>query len=149
MDGHQTEGDRLRRLARASTLALAATEYADVPADVLAEVRAVCLGLPEVAENQAWAGTQWRIRKRTFAHVLTIDFAEGPVTVLTFRASGPELDALRGAGHPFFRPAWGADVVGMVLDAGVDWDEVTELVTESYCVLAPKKLADLVNRSTS
>jgi len=140
--------DRLGRLARASTLALDATEYADVPPDVVAELRSVCLGLPETAENQAWAGFQWRIRKRTFAHVLTVDFADGPVTVLTFRSSEPELDALRSAGHPFFRPAWGADVVGMVLDAGVDWDEVTELVTESYCTLAPKKLIELVNRST-
>jgi hypothetical protein len=24
----------------------------------------------------------------------------------------------------------------------VGWDEVTELLTESYCVLAPKKLVD-------
>ncbi len=28
----------------------------------------------------------------------------------------------------------------MVLDAGVDWDEVSELLTESYCALAPRKL---------
>ncbi|HZA75571.1 MAG TPA: MmcQ/YjbR family DNA-binding protein [Acidimicrobiales bacterium] len=145
----QPDEDRVGRLARASTLALNPTEYADVPPDVVAKLRSMCLGLPETAENQGWAGLQWRIRKRTFAHVLTVDFADGPITVLTFRSSGPELEALRSAGHPFFRPAWGTDVVGMVLDAGADWDEVTELVTESYCVLAPKKLADLVNRSTS
>jgi hypothetical protein len=36
----------------------------------------------------------------------------------------------------------------MVIDAGVDWDEVAELVTESYCVLAPKKLVELVDRAT-
>jgi hypothetical protein len=28
----------------------------------------------------------------------------------------------------------------MVLDDDTDWEEVRELVTESYCVLAPKKL---------
>jgi hypothetical protein len=28
-----------------------------------------------------------------------------------------------------------------VLDASTDWDEVGELLTESYCLLAPKKLA--------
>jgi hypothetical protein len=148
MEAHQPEEGRLRRLARASTLALSATEYADVPLEVVAELRSMCLGLPETVENQAWAGTQWRIRKRTFAHVLTVDFADGPVTVVTFRSSGPELDALRSAGHPFFRPAWGTNVVGMVLDAGVDWDEVTEFLTESYCILAPKKLVELVDRPT-
>lgn len=128
---------------------MSATEYADVPLEVVAELRSVCLGLPEVVENQAWAGTQWRIRKRTFAHVLTVDFADGPVTVVTFRSSGPELDALRSADHPFFRPAWGKDAVGRVLDAGANWDEVTELVVESYCILAPRKLVELVDRPTA
>ncbi|HEX6311378.1 MAG TPA: hypothetical protein VF152_07095 [Acidimicrobiia bacterium] len=36
----------------------------------------------------------------------------------------------------------------MIVDARVDWDEVAELVTESYCVLAPRKLVDLVDRPT-
>jgi predicted DNA-binding protein (MmcQ/YjbR family) len=148
MDLDQADEGRRRRLARASSLALGATEYADVPADVVAELRSVCLGLPEAAEKQAWAGTQWRIRDRMFAHVLAIDFADGPVTVVTFRSSGPELDALRRAGHPFFRPAWGANLVGMVLDTGVNWDEVTELLVESYCVLAPRKLVEQIDRPT-
>jgi hypothetical protein len=34
----------------------------------------------------------------------------------------------------------------MVLDGETDWDEVQEIVTESYCVLAPKKLVALVER---
>ena len=67
--------------------------------------------------------------------------------MLTFRSSGPELDALAAAGHPFFRPVWFPDIVGMVLDDDVDWDEVAELLTESYCVLAPKKLVELVDRT--
>ncbi len=146
MGVNQPEEDRLGRLARASSLALGATEYADVPSAVLAELRSVCLGLPETAEKQVWAGTQWRVRNRMFAHVLSVDFEDGPVTVMTFRSTGPELDALRGAGHRFFRTAWGANLVGMVLDAGVNWDEVTELVIESYCVLAPRKLVEQIDR---
>lgn len=138
--------DRAARLARASSLAVGASEYADVPPEVAAAVRSICAALPETAENEAWAGLQWRVRKRTFAHVLTVDFADGPVTVLTFRSSGPELDALRGAGHPFFRPAWGRDAVGMVLGADVDWAHVGELVTDSYCLVAPKKLVASVRR---
>jgi hypothetical protein len=39
-------------------------------------------------------------------------------------------------------------VVGIVFDVGVDWDEIAELLTESYCVLAPKKLVELVDRPT-
>lgn len=36
-----------------------------------------------------------------------------------------------------------------MLDGDTDWDEVGELVTESYCVLAPKKLVALVDRPAS
>lgn len=67
---------------------------------------------------------------------------------MTFRSSGPELDALSNAGHPFFVPVWWPDIVGMVLEPGVDWDEVAELLTESYCVLAQKKLVEMVDRRT-
>jgi len=132
-------------------------EQVEVPPEVLAALRATCLGLPEVAEEQAWVGTRWVVRKRTFAHVVAIDAgwppayaraldSDGPAVVLTFRSSGPELDALTAAGLPFFKPVWFPDIVGLVLDEGTDWDEVHELVTESYCLLAPQKLAARVDR---
>ena len=53
---------------------------------------------------------------------------------------------LRHAGHPYVYAGWGRDVVGLVLDGDTDWDEVTELLTESYCVLAPQKLVALLDR---
>jgi YjbR len=129
----------------------------DVPPEILGRLRPVCLSLPEAYEEPAWVGTRWRIRKRTFAHVLTVDpdhqvaYARAAATdqamcVLTFRSTGDEIDGLVTGGHPFFKPAWGADVVGLVLGDGVDWEEVAELLTESYCVLAPKRLAARVGR---
>lgn len=152
-----TDDARLTRLARASSLALDAGEYADVPDAVTARLRDLCLSLPEVTENPAWAGTQWRIRKRIFAHVITVDFADGPVTALTFRAPAAELDEMLSAGMPWFRPAWGKDAVGLVLvddgvdpTAAVDWDEIGELVVDSYCTLAPQRLvAEVADRYTS
>jgi hypothetical protein len=132
-------------------------EYADVPEEILGRLRSVCLALPDAYEERAWVGTRWRVRKKTFAHVLAIESdwppayaraaaAGGPVTVMTFRSSGPELDALHNAGHPFFRPQWGTNVVGVMLAGPIDWAEITELITESYCVQAPKKLVELINR---
>ncbi len=50
------------------------------------------------------------------------------------------------AGHPFFRPEWGRDIIGMVIEPEVDWGEVDELLTESYCALAPRTLVELVTR---
>lgn len=34
----------------------------------------------------------------------------------------------------------------MVVDDDTGWDEVAELLTESYCLLAPKRLAALVDQ---
>jgi YjbR protein len=130
-----------------------------VSLDIVARIRYVCVGLPEAYEEQAWVGTRWRIRTRTFAHVLTVDSgwppayaraagANGPMNVLMFRSSGPELDVLRNAGHPFFGPPWRADEVGMVLGSDIDWNEIAELLTESYCVLAPRRLVQAVDRPT-
>ena len=127
----------------------------DVPEEILASIRSVCLDLPEAYEEQAWTGTRWRIRGRTFAHVLVIESgwppayaraaaSDGPMCVVMFRSSGIELEVLRRGGGPFFAPVWRADEVGLILDADTDWDEVASLLTESYCVLAPKKLAAAV-----
>jgi hypothetical protein len=120
----------------------------DVPDDVEEALREICMALPDVIEQQAWKGTRWVVRKKNFAHVLTIaqDDDEIGDVMLTFRAAADELDVLRNTGHPFFFLGWGRDAMGMVLDDDTDWDEVRELVIESYCVLAPKKLVALVDR---
>jgi hypothetical protein len=128
----------------------------DVAPAVVSRLRAICLELPEAYEEQAWVGTRWMIRKRNFAHVLVVAGgwppayaravgSEGPVTVLTFRSSA-RLAAPRFSRPPFFKPVWWPDIAGVVIDGQTDWDEITERVTESYCLLAPKKLAALVDR---
>ena len=122
----------------------------DVPDNVEIRLRKLCLELPDAYEERAWVGTRWMVRKRTFAHVLGVEVDDAaPLVVLSFRSAGEELEVLRHASHPFFVLGWGRDAMGMVLDDGTDWDEVRELVTESFCVLAPKKLIALVDRPTT
>lgn len=129
----------------------------EVPDDVVDRLRGICLALPEAHEEQAWVGTRWRIRTKTFAHVLGISdeyppaYARdaplvGDAIVLTFRSSGEELHALTNSGLPFYKPRWHPQVVGMIVEPDADWGEITELLTESYCLLAPKRLAALVAR---
>lgn len=128
----------------------------------------ICASLPEVVEEDAWIGVRWRIRGRTFAHVLPIvDGApaayaqalghDGPAVVVTFRSDGPELDALAALGPPWFTARWGRPIAGVQLAPPVppavaglipDDDELRELLTESYCLLAPKKLVAQVDRPT-
>ena len=122
-------------------------DHADVDADILRRLRDRCLALPEAWDEPAWTGHRFLVRKRNFAHVFAIHDPDGAVrTLLAFRSPDEEREALLAVGHPFFLLGWGRNAVGMVLDDATDWDEVTEIVTESYCVLAPKKLVALVAR---
>lgn len=120
-------------------------DYLEVPAPIVRQLRVACAHLPEAYEEPAFTGVRWRIRTNTLVHVVT-EMREGrPVTWMTFHAAGEELDALVAMGDPFF-PGWGPGLVAMVLreDGTTDWGEVKELVTESYCLLAPKKLIALL-----
>lgn len=128
-----------------------ATARPDVPEPVVASVRAIAMALPEVREEHAWTGTRWVIGRHTFAHVVQLADGwppvycraagtDGPATVLTFQSAGDELEALSHLGHPFFRPPWRPGIVGMFVDDQTDWTEVEELLTDSFLLLAPKRL---------
>jgi hypothetical protein len=134
---------------------LASRRHPQVPTAVLARLRKACLALPETCEEQAWVGTRWRIRKETFAHVLMIAEGwppayaraagtDGPVCVLTFQSLGPRVDPHTFSRPPYFRPPWRPDILGRFLEPPIDWTDVAKLVTASYCLLAPKKLATAV-----
>jgi predicted DNA-binding protein (MmcQ/YjbR family) len=136
------------------------TERPQVPPALVDRLRRLCLVLPEVREEEAWIGTRWRVRSKTFAHVnmvadgwppvyarvIGVAADDEPVVVLTFRSAGDELQALANLGRPYFRAPWAPGAAGLLLDHDTDWDEVAELVTESYCLQAPQKLAARVDR---
>jgi hypothetical protein len=117
------------------------TDYLDVPHGLVRRVRLACAHLPEAREEKSFAGVRWRIRGRTLVEVLATERGGHQVTFITFHAAAEELDALVAIGAPF-AAGWGPGLVEMVVrdDGATDWDEVRELVTESYCLLAPKQL---------
>ena len=61
------------------------------------------------------------------------------------RAGPEEREALLSIGHPFFASRAGRDRIVVVLTDDTDWQEIRELVTESYRILAPKKLTALLD----
>jgi hypothetical protein len=68
------------------------------------------------------------------------------VPLLVLRAAPDEREALLSIGHPFFVPRRaGHDRIGVWLADDTDWEEIRELVAESYRVLAPKKLTALLD----
>ncbi len=123
----------------------------DPSPELVDRVRSICGALPDSHEEAAWTGVRWRVRHKTFAHVLMVVDGkppsharaigdDGPVAVVTFHAPAAEVEAFAAMGHPYFYGGWGRDVVGIVLADDTDWDEVEELLTDSYRTLAPQRL---------
>ncbi len=53
-------------------------------------------------------------------------------------------EALLPIGQPFFASRAGRDRIVVVLTDETAWEEIRELMTESYRILAPKKLTALL-----
>ncbi len=120
-----------------------------VPKGVLGVVRELCLALPETTERvdqgAHWAAHSFDIRRRSFCLLLVPDTPiDGMVSIMLFCASPDEREMFLAMGHPFFEPHH-VKKVGLVLGVEPDWEEIRELVTDSYCLLAPKKLVALVD----
>jgi predicted DNA-binding protein (MmcQ/YjbR family) len=120
----------------------------EVEGDIVERVRTLCLGLPEVTVRVDSSRTRTRstarsfdIRRRSFCLLVAVEDPNGdPVPLLVLRADPDEREALLSIGHPFFAPRAGRDRIAVLLADDTDWDEIRELVTDSYRVLAPKKL---------
>ncbi len=113
---------------------------------VLARVRSLCLALPEAEQRPFGDHTApaFRIRDKFFAMTsqdgssMTVKAPKGVQAVLV--ASDPAR---------FFVPKYVGHIgwVGVRLDLSEppDWDELAEMILESYCLTAPKRLAALVD----
>ncbi|HET8728401.1 MAG TPA: MmcQ/YjbR family DNA-binding protein [Alphaproteobacteria bacterium] len=114
-----------------------------MPTEPTNRLRAICLGLPEAAEKEAWGDPTFRVRDKIFAMEKRGD---GRVSVWCKAPSGSQ-EVLVGADPDrFFVPPYVGHKgwVGMRLDVESDWDEVAALVTRSYRLIAPKGLAAMV-----
>jgi YjbR protein len=124
----------------------------DVPEDIVERIRALCLALPEVTVRVDASLTTARskahsfdIRRRSFCLLVArADPAGKPVPLLVLRAGPDERAALLSIGNPFFASSAGRDRIVVVLTDDTDWEEIGELVTDSYRILAPKKLTALL-----
>ena len=123
--------------------------------DIDERVRTLCMALPEVEIRIDYSRTRTRstaqsfdIRGRSFCLLVAWESSTGKsLPLLVLRADPAEREALLSIGHPFFVPRRARPGrLGVWLTSGTDWEEVRELVTESYRVLAPKKLAALLDK---
>ncbi len=115
-------------------------------------MRERCLALPEVTEGLTHGAPTWFVRgRRSFAKF--VEPAEHPrlgqprVALWAAAPPGARQELLAAEPDRFFAPAFGGSGwVGMWLDPGPDWDEVTEVITDAYRQVAPKRLVARLDR---
>ena len=123
----------------------------DLASSCLERVRGICLGFPGVSEqtggtpvldDHARLAAVFRVNRRSFVWFLDNHHGDGRISV-TCKAGPGRADALVALDPVrFFQPPYlkRAGWVGLRLDGEVNWDEVIELVEDSYRVVASRKL---------
>lgn len=117
------------------------------PDDVLEQLRAICLALPEAFEDGdgSVGSPSFKVRNKIFA--MQHGFAERPS--LWCKAQPGVQDILVNANPArFFVPPYVGHHgwIGLWLDGEMDWDEVADLVDESYRLTAPRRLCAMIGK---
>jgi len=104
-------------------------------------IRSICLGLPEAAEKPFGGHTSpaFRVRDKMFVVV-----SEDRTSMTLKAAEGVQAILINSDPDRFFFPKYVGSKgwVGVRLDLATqpDWEEMAEVIYESYCLLAPKRL---------
>ena len=122
---------------------MAKKQRPEVPLEMVDRLRELVGELPQCLEEDAWVGVRWRVGSATVAHVFG---GEDGLFRIIFRGEPGEVMAFQHLGAPYFKTDWGSDYIGMILDDGSDWEELGELLTDSYCIVAPAYLVAQVAR---
>jgi hypothetical protein len=102
-----------------------------------ADVRRVALSLPETTEKSSYGTPGFRVKDRLFARIRE----EGDVLVVWCWELDEKETLIASEPEKFFTtPHYDGHPTVLVRFAAVDVDELTELLTESWRIRAPKKL---------
>ena len=110
------------------------------------QLRAICIALPEATERLSHGEPCWFVAKgRCFASFAD-HHHDDRVSVWLAAPAGIQEVLIASDSLRFFRPPYVGvkGWIGVYLDIPTDWDEVADLVKESYrCVATPKFAARL------
>lgn len=113
----------------------------------LARLSKICLELPEARREDHGSHASFLVRKKTFAYFLDDHHGDGIVSVCCKTALAGNAELVREDPYRFYLPLYigPRGWVALRLDRdAIDWTEVADLARESYCLVAPKRLAALV-----
>lgn len=109
-------------------------------------LRAICLALPEAEERETWGEATFRVRDKIFAMAGT---GRGRWAMSCKARPGLQGALVGTAPDRFFVPPYVGPKgwIGIYLGDETDWDELADLVEESYRMTAPKRVAALLDTS--
>jgi hypothetical protein len=113
----------------------------------LARFSKICLALPETMRQSMGRHASFLVRKKIFAYFLDDHHGDGIVGITCKVLPGDNTVLIASNPTMFYMPAYVGPRgwVGLRLDVGeIDWEEVAELTTHSYQLVAPKRLAATV-----
>jgi len=110
----------------------------------LAELRRICLALPEVTERLSHSAPTWFVRdRRSFVTLWEHGHHDNEFPHLWCAAPpGAQQELIAAEPDLFFRPPYVGHRgwLGVRLDGDVDWTEIAELCQDAYdVVVTPKK----------
>jgi hypothetical protein len=112
---------------------------------VLERVRELCLALPETSERLSHGHPTFFIReKRSFLMVLKNHHGDGRFAIWCAAEDGVQEMLIEADPERFFRPPYVGHRgwLGVRLDRGIHWDELTGIIEDAYAEVAPPKLVD-------
>ncbi len=115
-----------------------------MPQRPIVRLRAISRALPEAVEKETWGIPTFRVRERIFA-MLGAD--DGRPALVCKAPPGSQAILVGADPERFFVPAYVGHKgwIGVRLDRDPDWDEVAALVTRSFRLVAPKRIAALLD----
>lgn len=107
-------------------------------------LRAICLALPEASEEGGVGDPSFKVRKKIFAMQHRMD---GRMSIWCKAPPGAQNILVGSSPDRFFVPPYVGHHgwVGAWLDVEMDWEEIADLVEESYRITAPKRLSALLD----
>jgi hypothetical protein len=114
--------------------------------DPLGRLRAICLALPEATERLSHGEPTWFAGKKVF--VTAANHHHDDRVAFWCAAPPSAQEALTGAAPDrFFRPPYVGyrGWLGVWLDVPVDWDEIADIATDAYRMVATRRLIALLD----
>ncbi|MBK7074804.1 MAG: MmcQ/YjbR family DNA-binding protein [Myxococcales bacterium] len=104
-------------------------------------LRAICVALPDVTEQVAWAEPTWRVGGKMFAMCDTYHHGSAHLSVHLPAPPGAQAALIDADPARFFRPPYVGSKgwVAVVLDTAPDWEMVAALVRTAYELIAPRR----------